>query len=73
MLSCAEPVAGVSSFAYQGTNAHVIAAMPGEQPAVFATSSRNWRNQRYWYQVTVLHSDVLQRAPCHGRCRLAGI
>ena len=70
MLSSAEPVAGVSSFAYQGTNAHVIAAIPSKQPVIFATSSRNWKNQRYWYQVTVLDSDA-HSAPCHADCRLA--
>ena len=47
-----EPVAGVSSFAYQGTNAHIIAALTGQQqPAIMAPRSRNWRNQRFWYQV----------------------
>ena len=42
--------AGISSFAYQGTNSHVIAGAPVE-PAVPQQQAMVWQHARFWYQV----------------------
>lgn len=51
LLGAAEPLAGVSSFAYQGTNAHVIAGSIGSTSDIWAPRSQLWHQQRFWYQV----------------------
>ena len=42
--------AGISSFAYQGTNSHVVAGAPVE-PAVPQQQAVVWQHARFWYQV----------------------
>lgn len=42
--------AGISSFAYQGTNSHVVAGAPVE-PAVPQQQAMVWQHARFWYQV----------------------
>ena len=41
-------VIGMSAFAFQGTNAHVILAAPGIDGASMAKPSGPWQQQRYW-------------------------
>lgn len=44
--------AGVSSFAYQGTNSHVIADAPVAH-AVPQQQAMAWQRARFWYQVQI--------------------
>jgi hypothetical protein len=44
--------AGISSFAYQGTNSHVVAGAPVE-PAVPQQQAMMWQCARFWYQVRI--------------------
>lgn len=46
--SMRQPAGGVSAFAFQGTNAHVILAAPGIDGASMAKPSGPWQQQRYW-------------------------
>lgn len=43
--------AGVSSFAYQGTNSHVIVGGLGAHPARVDRPQRHWQRRRFWFQV----------------------
>ena len=45
-----QPLAGVSSFAYQGTNSHVVAGGLCQAHATIK-SQATWHHRRYWYQV----------------------
>ena len=46
----AQAVAGVSSFAYQGTNSHVVAATICQTQATVQARTI-WHHRRFWYQV----------------------
>ena len=55
--------AGVSSFAYQGTNAHLTAAPPaaGTPHPGASTNEWPWRRARYWFQTSchpLLHAGA---------------
>ncbi len=43
--------AGVSSFAYQGTNSHVIVGGTCDSPARVDLRQRQWQRRRFWFQV----------------------
>ena len=45
------PVAGVSSFAYQGTNSHLVAGGICQALAT-VTPETIWHRRRFWYQVS---------------------
>lgn len=52
-LRCALHSAGVSSFAYQGTNSHVVAAQPVDQAAAITTSQPPlYQRMTFWFQTT---------------------
>ena len=44
-------LAGVSSFAYQGTNSHVVLGGPCAAPARLSRPGHLWQRRRYWFQV----------------------
>ena len=44
--------AGVSSFAYQGTNSHVVLRGPARCPARLARPGQLWQRRRYWFQAS---------------------
>ncbi len=48
-----ESVAGVSSFAYQGTNSHVILAGMSRQAARVEQPDRQWQHRRFWFQASL--------------------
>lgn len=43
--------AGVSSFAYQGTNSHAIVGGACAFPARVDLRQRQWQRRRFWFQV----------------------
>lgn len=46
----AQQTMGISSFAFQGTNAHVLLASTGAFPAAcHSMEGASWRRQRFWY------------------------
>ena len=62
-LSAFQYRAGVSSFAYQGTNAHLTAGPSAARGAQHTASTSNWpwRKTRYWFQTTchpLLHAGA---------------
>lgn len=64
--------AGVSSFAYQGTNSHLALspAASGAQPTLRSAEDWLWQRSRYWFQVTchpLLHSGTASPGAAHLR------
>jgi acyl transferase domain-containing protein len=45
--------ASVSSFAYQGTNAHCILGKFTQETTPVAAAIAPWQNRRFWFQVRI--------------------
>ncbi len=45
--------ASVSSFAYQGTNAHCVLGRAGQNTTAVAVPAAPWQNRRFWFQVCI--------------------
>lgn len=57
---------GVSSFAYQGTNSHVVLGGMCRHPARVEQPQRHWQHRKFWFQACTSHSamrHLSQRPP----------
>ena len=58
-------LAGVSSFAYQGTNSHAVMTGPCAAPARLARPGQLWQRRRYWFQVGALGTALPHEHGAH--------
>lgn len=73
MLTREAAKAGVSSFAYQGTNSHVIIGGPCACPARVQQPLRDWRHRRFWFQVRFETPQLLDELLSYVNCSSVGL